>query len=257
MIKRVNFTGRRRIPRERVDLEVFDGEPRTFDGHINVTGMEFPIDATVVVEATCAGSTEVKRYECGTVDDVLLPESRSLEGLAGENVIFCVKVIDRQEQVGRILGVCENVRPTRTGRQTASGRQGILPVERAPLGPELWRLEFKDHDVFLLVNQDITELWERARYDALFYAVVYPEVIRRILDRAIEENVDIEENDDRWPILWLRFGKGLHSAHADPPNLDDSREERDEWIDDVVSAFCRVHELKVRYQSARPTDWST
>ena len=254
MIKRVNFTGRRRIPRDRVEIEVFDGEPRTFDSHINIGDLDFPGNANVVVEATCAGSTEVKRYECGTVENVILTAQRPLNGLTGENIIFSVKVIDHQEQVGRILGVCENVRPTRTGKQTITGRQGILPVERAPLGPELWRLEFKEHDVFLLVNQDIPELWDRARYDAMFYAVAYPEVVRRVLERAIEENVDIEEDVERWPILWLRFGKGFHSAHANPPSAEDSREERDEWLDDVVTGFCRTHELKIRYQSARPTD---
>ena len=36
MIKRVNFTGRRRIPRDRVQIEVFDGQPRSFNAAINL-----------------------------------------------------------------------------------------------------------------------------------------------------------------------------------------------------------------------------
>ena len=36
MIKRVNFTGRRRIPRDRIDIEVHDGQPRTFDAKIDL-----------------------------------------------------------------------------------------------------------------------------------------------------------------------------------------------------------------------------
>jgi hypothetical protein len=254
MIKRVNFTGRRRIPRDRIDIEVFAGPPRYFDASINVNDLDFPTDAAVAIEATCAGSSAVKRFDCGTVGNVIFPPKRALEGLTGENVFFCVKVIDHVELVGRILGVCENVRPTLSTPDSASGRQGLLPVERASLGHDLWKLDFKEHNVFLLVNEDVPELWDRARYDPYFYAVVYPAIVRCILERAIDENVDIEEDDDRWPVLWLQFGRALHPLRAFPPSPSDSREERDEWLDDVVSSFCREHSLKSRYQSTQAID---
>ena len=251
MIKRVNSTGRKRIPKNLVSIEVFDGEPRTFVAFLDMASMGFQNEAEVVIEATCAGSSLVKRFDFGTTNDICIPPDRKLSELTGENIIFGVKVIDRTERFGRILGICENVRPVSSGKQTASGRQGILPVEQVSLGDELWKLDFKEQDVFLLVNKDIPELRDQVQ-NPFFCTIVYPEIIRRVLDRAIEENVDVDDkDDDRWSVLWLRFGRNLHSTQMIPPSKDDSREVRDEWIDEVVIEFCREHSLKQRYQSTQ------
>ena len=199
MIKRVNFTGRRRISHDRVNIEVYDGQPRTFDAAINLEGLPLLPKAAVFLEATCARSNAIKRYNFGEVGNIRPPENRSLVEIEGENVFFTLKVVDRTERFGRILGIAEQIRPQRAGKQTAAGRRGILPIEPVELEQRLWWLEFREHDVFLLVNKDIPDLAERARSDPLFYAAVYPEVVRRVLEEAITEDVDIEEeDDDRW-----------------------------------------------------------
>jgi hypothetical protein len=255
VIKRVNFTGRKRIPRDYVEIEVVDGTPRMFNATINVRDLGFFDAAAVVVEATCASSPNVMRFDFGTVEETCAPLDRRLHELSGENIIFGVKVIDQTERFGRILGLAENVRPIRTGQQTAAGRRGILPVERVPLGDELWKLDFKTQDVFLLVNDEIPDLADRIRYDAAVYSLIYPEVIRRILYHAIDEGVDVLEDEDRWPFLWLKFGRGLHSTHADPPAAEDPREEKEEWIEDIVGNFCRLHSLKKCYLGSARGNW--
>lgn len=247
MIKHVNFTGRRRIPRERVDIEVFDGQPRTFNATINLDGISLLPDAAVILEAMCAGSNVIERFECGTVGNLKPLESQPLREIEGENVFFALRVIDRSERFGRILGVAENIRPERAGKQTATGRRGILPIERTDLGEEVWKLDFRDHEVFLLVNKDIPGLVETVQSDPLFFAVVYPQIVRRVLAKAFDEDVDIEEEEDRWPIMWLRFGKNLHPARENPPTGTDRKEEADDWIEDVVEAFCNSHEMKSKY----------
>lgn len=165
-------------------------------------------------------------------------------------MFFTLKVVDRSERFGRILGLAENVRPQRAGKQTASGRRGILPIEPTELGDELWRLEFKTQDVFLLVNKDIPDIAQRAVGDPLFYAVVYPEVARRVLTKAFAEGADIEEDDDRWPVFWLRFGKNLHPEHGPPPTGHGREDDQQDWIEDVVEAFCQTHGLKAKYLAA-------
>jgi hypothetical protein len=249
MIKRVNFTGRRRVPRNRVDIEVYDGHPRTFDAKIDLSDMSFPPHAAVVLEAMCAGSNDIERFEFGEVGGVVPQTDRSLVQLEGENVFFRLKVIDRTERFGRLLGLAEHIRPQRAGKQTAAGRRGILPVEPAELGQQLWKLDFKEHDVFLLVNKSIHGLGERVRSDPLFYAVVYPQVVRQVLMQAIAEDVDLDEDDDRWPVMWLRFGKNLHPTRESPPSGESSQEEREEWIEEVVDAFCDEHSMKDKYSS--------
>jgi hypothetical protein len=248
MIKRVNFTGRRRIPRTQVHIEVHDGKPRTFDAVIELDVASLPPHAGVFLEAMCAGSTVIERFDCGLVERLKPLQRRQLREVEGENVFFTLKVIDRSERFGRILGIAENIRPERSGKQTAAGRRGILPIEPRDLGEELWRLEWREHDVYLLVNNQVPGLVDRSRGDPLFYALVYPEVVRSVLRRAIEENVDLNgEDDGRWPTLWQRFGRQLHPQKSEPPKPDDAQEDRDEWVDEVVQAFCDSHQMKTKY----------
>ena len=89
------------------------------------------------------------------------------------------------------------------------------------------------------MNDGVPGLKDRARWDPLFYAAIYPAVVREILGRAIDEDVEIDEVSDRWPVLWLRFGKNLHPDRETPPKHDDTDEDRHDWIESVVEAFCR------------------
>src|SRR5437763_739146 len=99
---------------------------------------------------------------------------------------------------------CPTKRPSMIKRVNFTGRRrGILPIEPAELGQELWRLDFGEHDVTLQVNKEVPGLVDRARSDPMFYAAVYPSVVRDVLSRAIAENAEIEEEGDHWPILWL------------------------------------------------------
>ena len=249
-IKRVNFTGRRRIARNRVDIEVYDGQPRTFDATINLEGLSFLPHAAVYLEATCAGSTVIERFQFGEVGSVQPPPSRALAKLEGENVFFTLKVVDRTERFGRILGIAEHIRPQRAGKQTVTGRRGILPIELVELGQQLWRLDFQEHDVFLFVNKNAPGLIERVRSDPLFYAAIYPEVMRQILVAAIARDVELDEEDERWPVLWLRFGKELHPAKQEPPKAEDLEEDREKWIEEIVDSFCEMHALKDKFLAA-------
>jgi hypothetical protein len=143
--------------------------------------------------------------------------------------------------------------PTKSGWRLCSRliAGGILPIEPHDLGQEMWRLEFKDQDVVLYVNERIPELKDWARAEPLFYAVVYPEVVRRVLTRAIDENADVEEDDDeRWQVLWQRFGRDLHPTKQKPPGSDDPEEDREEWVDEVVAAFASAHQFKDTYLAA-------
>ncbi len=253
MIQRVNSLGRKRIAQSCVVIEVHDGEPRTFDAEINIAEAGFPEAASVVIEGTSAGSSVVQRFDCGTVGSLIQPQGFSLDQLTGQNVFFSLKVIDRSEQVGRLLGVADSIRPERTGDQTVSGRKGILPVERRPLGQQLWRLDFQEHDVFLLVNSEVNGLSESVRSDPVFYSLIYPEIVRQILIRAIAVGGDPEANDDTWSTLWLSFARKIHPTHENPPDAFDF-EEFDEWVELVVMSFCDLHGLRNQYVASGHSD---
>lgn len=254
MIKRLNFTGRKRIPRDRIQIEVFDGSPRTFSAAISLHDMSLPDDAAVYLEATCAGSTVVQRFDFGRVGKIAAKSTPKLTEVQGENVFFTLKVVDISEVVGRILGVAENIRPERAGTQTVAGRRGILPIEEVDLDQEIWKLEFRDHDVFLLVNKRIPGLVDRVSADPMYYALMYPEIVRQVLTRAISENVEPDDADERWPVLWLRFGRGLHPTFEAPPGAEDGSEAIQEWVDEVVATFCEQHLLRDKLLSSSLTE---
>jgi hypothetical protein len=250
MIKRVNFTGRRRIPRERVQIEIEAGPPPVVSGTFHLADLDFPESAAVVLEAMCAGSPIVDRIECGEVGRLRPPRHRRLDRLGGRQVFFTLKVVDRSERYGRILGLAENVRPAGVERD---GRplEGILPIEVAELGQQVWRLEFREHHVFLLLNGDVPDIARRVRSDAALYALILPEALRHVLGRALAEGGDLEdEHDDRWPALWLRFGRGLHPDGEPPPVGQERRDEWEGWIEEVVQAFCERHAIKDAYRRA-------
>lgn len=248
MIQRINSLGRRRIPQNCVSIEVFDGSPRTFDADFDLTQLAFPPEAFVVIEATAAGSSTVQRFECGQVGNIIVPRKALLDQLTGQNVFFLLKVIDRSEKVGRLLGVADNIRPEKTGNQTVSGRKGILQVEQRPLGQQLWKLSFGEHDVTLLVNDAVPHLSENFRSDPVFNSLIYPDIVRQILTRAIAEAGDPDADDDTWRTLWLSFARKIHPTHSNPPSMDEDADGVDEWIDLVVDSFCDLHELKAKYE---------
>ncbi|MBM81265.1 MAG: hypothetical protein CMJ78_11825 [Planctomycetaceae bacterium] len=241
MIKRVNFTGRRRIPRDRIDIEFFDTSPRSFTISIDFDDLDLPEDATVVLEATSAGSTAIQRFELGLVPLVVQGGRHELTEIVGANVFFTVKVVDAADRFGRILRLAENVRPHRAGDDSERGRSGILPVECKDLGQELWKLEFGEQHVALLLNKNIPSLVDDLRSNPVVYALIYPEIVRRVLLEAIDENVDFEEDDDRWAIKWLRFGRDLHPNRDRAPDAQDGNELIHEWVEEIVTSFCETH----------------
>lgn len=246
MITRVNSLGRKRIAQSCVFIEVRDGEPRTIFADINLPAGNWPEDAHVVLEATSAGSSTVQRFECGTIANLCPPRDHPLDQLRGQNVFFALKIIDCSERIGRLLGVAENIRPEKTGDQTIGGRKGILPVERKPLGQQLWQLDYGEHDVFLVINSEVNGLSETVRSDPVFYSLVYPEIMRQVLTKAIARGGDPEADDDTWTTLWLCFGRKLHPMHENPPRREED-EEVEEWVEAVVKAFCEQHTLRDRY----------
>lgn len=203
-----------------------------------------PEDARVYMEAMCAGSTVVQRFDFGRVGDLCSPPDRRITELTGENVFFALKVVDRSQRIGRILGIAENVRPENADKNSTAGRKSILPIEAAPLGQRVWDVRFTDHSACLIVNDEIPGLKERLRWDATLYSVIYPAVIRQVLTRVIEENVDADEDSESWPVLWAKFARGLHPVQASVPKPDDEQEEKDEWLEAVVEAFAQSHTLR-------------
>jgi len=253
MIKRVNSTNRVAVSKEEISIRIDDtlGDTnRTFDVNYSFMPGRFPADAELVLEATCGGSTEVKRFVTGTVAHPVNMRGGSLVGLNGKHIRFKLKVIDKSEVIGKLLGTAERIVPEYSSNKTLTGQFGLLPVDVADLGERLWKLEF-GAEVFLIVNSRVPELYERIGTDPTLYAVIFPEVIRRVLNAALKAGAEDEEEDDseRWAVQWLTFGRRMH-PQQETTKKKDEEEEQEDWVDLVVEEFCKRHQFASKFQSA-------
>lgn len=247
MISRFNYTDRIDLKPRMFTITVKDGPPRAFDIGWNFEGLVLPADARVYVEAMASGSPTVVRYSFGTVAERMPPSNGTdISELPGENVHFTVKLVDETEQVGRLVGLAENIRPRVSGEEGSSGRQSILPVQPVDMGERVWRLRFEQNRPYLQVNRHVPDIMHRAQNDPRFFALVYPEVIRQVLYRGliIEGHYEVTNEDDNWKDQWLRYAISWHADGEEPPTEltipldDDSRQQLEDWIEEAVHGFC-------------------
>jgi hypothetical protein len=258
MIRRFNYTQRRRIPRRAIHLVT-----ATFPRHQlqevswQLDKLGFPEDASVYLEATSSGTPAVLRIPWGTVDSGKPPDVdlRSLEELPGENVFFDFKVVDETEDTGRILGLARHIRPRGAGEdEDDTGSSALLPVNPVDLGAEIWRVDFTSGRPFLEVNRAIPGIMDIVRSDMQFFSLVYPEVIRRILLQIlIIEDVQEPDASGDWKGQWLAWGCLWHPDATSPPEgeHDSAVEERLKWIEEVSVGFASQRQTKQLFEEAR------
>src|SRR6266571_2707793 len=104
MIRRINYTGRRRINREDVKIVIYDGNggPAKFDARLELSSYSLPPDAIVFVEAY--RQTFLMRFNFGSISRIELPSDRFLtEFESPEGILFRVKVTSKSPEQGKLL----------------------------------------------------------------------------------------------------------------------------------------------------------
>lgn len=234
MIRRFNYTGRRKIPRSRVRIRVEEeGQRRRFDAEIALDGLGLPPEALVFVEAYHRAA--YRRFDFGTVGSPRPAAERWLDGIPVRSPLFRVKVVLREHGNARILAAADRVVPEDSDRGE-DARQSLLPVEYEDLGERVWALDLDSDWPRLRLNKRFEGIREAARSGPEFLTLVYPDVFRAILTRALDEGkFDPDCDDEDWGTLWLRFAcRELGQPH--PP--EQSASENTEWIEEAVNAFC-------------------
>ena len=235
MIRRFNFTERKRIEEERVQIEVVEPQgdgPASFLATLNFDGMELPPDAPVTLEAY-RGRAAI-RFPWGTVATPRPRLDRRLVNMPS-NPSFRVKVV-APDGSGALLAMANRIRPKREEHHGSL----IWLEARDDLGKEVWRLEFGDGNPTLLVNSGIAGIESTVQNNDAFRSLVMPEVLRAVLVRAlIVEDEDMEDAGD-WNEL-LAFVRSFHDAPLAADTGDDERIARMAWIDAAVAAFTQRH----------------
>ncbi len=236
MIRKLNYTGRKKIRRSgvRVDILADGNNRRFFNMRLGFDGLGLPENASVFVEAYHRYSYQ--RYAYGTVFRLSVPADRYLNRFP-ETVIplFRVKVVGKHPHRGRILAALDRIRPASVG-DVEIGGQSLLYVEYEDLGHRIWQLDLDGDWPVLRLNTRAAEIGLIAGTDSRFMALVYPEVLRQILKRIVLENRHTDPDcDDDWPSQWLK----LVCAYPEmrPPSTA-SRAEQVDWIETAVEVFC-------------------
>jgi hypothetical protein len=250
LIKRLNYTGRRRIRREDVAIQVRGdgaGEP-TFNAVLSVGRYRLPASARVFVEAY--RQTSWQRFDFGTVGELRQPEDRRLSAFGSvEGVFFRIKIVEAAEPgddrhpPARILRHADRIRP-RTPDEAQ--RKSLLPLDPGDFRDEVWRLEFDETGPPVLkVSRHLVPDWHSLPRTMEFLTLALPDVFRSILIRIllIDEHTDLEDMSD-WRTQWLRFTLGLPGV-SDPPPADGDTEQ---WIDEAVGAFSRHTQIARRFR---------
>jgi hypothetical protein len=248
MIRRFNYTGRKKIPRSKVSIFLNEGPGKTlaFDASVDFEGLPVPPSANIFIEAH--RRHYFKRFSCGTVSAPKFPRGRILEGLDSNALVrFRVKAVDKK---GRIVAAADNIQPKRIEEEEAD-RLCLLPVDFADLGHAIWRLDLENDWPILQLNKNIEEMREVARSDHSFLALVYPEVLRQIFFKIIveEDHTDPETDPDDWMSGWLRYAVDLLGKKQMPSSgqSEPIKQEKLKWIEDVVEAFCSNNQILEKF----------
>lgn len=254
MIRKFNYTGRKRIARSRISVEIiFHGDgPPSFEASVDLEGLDLPAQARVFIEVY--RRYYFRRFHFGTVARLVPPQDRRLEDIdPGALVLFRVKVVETVAK-GRILAAADRVLPQRTEDEPV-GKISLLPVDFVDLGGAVWRLDLEGDWPSLQLNSRVDNIREIARTDSRFFALVYPEVVRQVLYQVVvvEDYTDPEGDPEDWMSLWLRFAWELLGQTSLPPagGSESVNQAKLKWIEDVVEAFCAENRTRERYIQAQ------
>jgi hypothetical protein len=247
MIRKINFTGRKKIRRTNVRVDILrDAEGRRFFNlRLNLSDLKLPSNAHIYAEAY--HRTGYQRYGFGSLSNPKSPEDRRLTRFSDSIIpLFRIKVVDRTSAHGRILAALDKIRPENVDSRPA-GSHALLFVEYDDLGNKIWQLDLDGDWPVLKLNQKVHEISLVASSDQRFFALVYPEVFRQILKRIVIEDEHTDPDcDDDWPSLWLKLARQLPGM-GDPPA---ARGEQEAWIENATEAFSGKFDVVAKFNQA-------
>ena len=218
--------------------------PATFDADLTkLSEYKLPADAIVSVEARL--QTRWMRFRYGTVGAIAPAADRSLtEFDSSDGIQFSVKVTAVSGNPGKLLAEADGI-PVRFTGEPEERRSSLLHVMPDDIGHEVYRLDFSNDPIILLVNRAAGNKDAIVR-SPLFMSIVYPAALREILNRIIhvEDLDDPDDDSESWQARWLKFATALPCVSPIPGKNDG---DRDQWIDDAVAAFAKQQAMLSRF----------
>lgn len=246
MLRRFNYTDRKRISREDVSIAVQMGSQTVFDADLSLLAT-YGFDPRCRLFVEAYRQTIWMRFDFGMIGAIEPPPDRSL-GRFGtlDGIQFRVKVTDASNGQ-RLVAEADGI-PLREADGSPASVESLLRIVPASLEGRVFRLSYDDQGPILEINREAGDKAEIAR-DAAFAALVYPAVFSDILVRILHVGShDDVENTDKWQSQWLKFASRLSNVPSLPDDLDDE-DLVDDWIRDAVSAFGKSTDVMTKFAS--------
>lgn len=249
MIRTFNYTGRKPIPKEHVQIRLSrTAAEMNFDALLEFKDLRFPESARVFVEAY--HQSVYMRFDFGTVGSPKVPapeERRLVSFYNGSPVNFRVKIVDESGADGKILGVADAIRPQRD--DDLSRKNPLIPVRIVGgMGQEIWRVVWDAKGPIVELNQELPGIKERIIKESRFRSLIMPEVLRTVLAQIVSSSLDENEDYTEAAENWFKFAANFYPEK--PPIDDRSITKIQEWVQAVVKSFCEKHQFFAHWKDA-------
>jgi len=251
MKRRINSTGRRSIPLEKIAIRLIDGEspsaPKSFTADlVRLSELRLDPNARVYVEPYV--STSSMRFPFGTAGALNTPDdTRLIELDAGGSILFRVKVVDESKHVGRILASVNEVRP-KNETEDQDDEKAILPLRLRDLGEAVWMVDIAGAArPELVINNRIPGFADRLKMDPLIQGAIIPHAMARVLEAALKDN-NADDTAD-WVQDWRKFATSVLGEEI-PDDLDP--DDLDGRIKEVVEKFVNRMKFATKIAAASP-----
>lgn len=256
MIRRLNFTGRRRIARSDVTVTLDEAEADRFRVTVSLRleKYELPPSARVFVEAY--RQTTWQRFDFGDVSAPAPVAPPILRGFgSAQGVRFRLRVVEAvpaeaaANHAPRLLALADSLRPVREPGK--KGGRSLLPVDWGELKHHTWKLEIDDESGPLLrVSRSLVPDREAFVGSKEFISLALPFILRQILERALLRSGDGDDDaGEGWAAEWLRLARTWSGPIA-PPGRDGREgltDDEEDWLDAVVEEFARDRDLARKF----------
>ena|ERR1700730_14424863 len=238
--RRLNSTGRKRITRDRVVIELFPPLDTvafpSATAQINLENLGLDQNSRVVLESYFRSSS--MRFSCGTVASPSVPTRMYLTDIDRGGAIQFRLLVIAADDSGRILASAEGLKPQQ--KTDSADRQPLLRLRETDIGEELWRIDLDDRNgPWLVINSRVPGLASQLRSSRLVQGLILPHALRIVLDSLPSEGAD--EGEDDWGDNWRKFLQQLDmQSEPDDPSDDDSKHD---WIEEAIERFCSLRQF--------------
>jgi len=235
-IRRLNYTKRMKLTHDHVRIRLSPsvvGQPRGFE--VDLALPKLSPTGRVYVEAYRTSPAARMRFDFGTVEKPISPAAAALlltEFADDIAPLFRVKIVDAADQNGKLLAEAHQLKALDPD-EISSPKSGILRTAWRDNGGLVWDVDLNDEGGPILYIDQTADPHRDLPRRIEFRALVYPEIIRKVLTEIIVNEPGSIEDTERWHYKWIRFPRDTFGFAEALPAPDDD-EGRIDWIDAAV-----------------------